>query len=72
MIIINKLAHNILKKKWTEQDIQDLVGAYQETYLSYALDERIRLGGLQEGQLQPCLPVPWNQIILTAPLYAGL
>lgn len=46
---INSLSQKILKKNWTEQDIQELVGRYQETYLSYALDERIRLGGASGG-----------------------
>jgi coenzyme F420 hydrogenase subunit beta len=46
---LSKLAHRLLKKKWTKQDIQDLVGGYKEAYTAYALDDRIRLGGASGG-----------------------
>ncbi len=46
---MSRLAHRLLKKKWTKQDIQDLVSGYREAYTAYALDDRIRLGGSSGG-----------------------
>jgi len=46
---LSRLAHKLLKKKWTEQDVWDLVGDYKEAYTAYALDDRIRLGGASGG-----------------------
>ena len=46
---MNKLIHKILKKKWTEQDILNMVGAYKKAFKCYALYDRIRFGGDSGG-----------------------
>ncbi len=40
---------NLLKKKWTEQDVLNMVGKYEQTYLGVAKNDRIRLGGASGG-----------------------
>ena len=43
------ILHNVLKKKWTRADKEDLIGPYLATYIAYTLDERIRYGAASGG-----------------------
>lgn len=46
---LSNLTNRLLKKQWTKQNILDLIGDYQKSYIAYALDDRIRLGGASGG-----------------------
>ena len=46
---INPLLHRLLKKSWSEQDIQNMIGAYREAFTAYAINDRIRFGGASGG-----------------------
>jgi len=46
---MNKIIHSLLKKKWTDQDIQNMVGSYKKAFKGYAIDERIRFGSASGG-----------------------
>lgn len=48
-MITRKISEKILKKNWAEDDIKDLLGEYQRSFLAYATDDRIRLGGASGG-----------------------
>jgi hypothetical protein len=42
----------LLKKKWTETRIQDLVGNYRELFRAYATDETLRIKAASGGELE--------------------
>ncbi len=46
---LNKTLQKIIKKRWSSQEIERLVGEYNSTFIGFALNERIRLGGSSGG-----------------------
>jgi coenzyme F420-reducing hydrogenase beta subunit len=46
---MSAIMHNLLKKHWSNKDIADMVGSYDEAFTGYAKSDRIRLGGASGG-----------------------
>jgi coenzyme F420 hydrogenase subunit beta len=62
------ILHNFLKKKWTDQDITELIGSYDDTFLSYALNDRIRYGGASGGTVTAILAYALDQGLISGAL----
>lgn len=60
--------HKFLKKKWSEQDINELIGSYDSTFLAYAQNDRIRYGGASGGTTTALLTFALDQGLIDGAL----
>ncbi|MEW8384697.1 MAG: coenzyme F420 hydrogenase/dehydrogenase beta subunit N-terminal domain-containing protein, partial [Candidatus Thiodiazotropha taylori] len=47
--MLNQLTDRLLKKEWSEETIEQLVGDYQSLYHAYAEDPQVRLNAASGG-----------------------
>ncbi len=69
--MFGKIVHGLLKKDWSREDIDNMIGDHESAFISYAEDDSIRLGGASGGVVTALLAGALSRKIIDGALVCG-
>lgn len=69
--MLGRMVHEVLKKNWSREDVDNLIGEYKSAYISHARDDSIRLGGASGGTVTALLSAALSSHMIDGALVCG-